>query len=82
MASNYVPTGYPRGRPRFGEARPPSPNSIKWQTWRRKKVAKDPKYKEVLAKRQSDWRFSNLNRSNEIGRQSYARKRLWREHFS
>ncbi len=71
-------TGYSRGRPRTGEIRPPSKNAISFTNFVKNKVARDPSYKAVLAKRQSDWRARNLERSNEISRAAYRRKRTAR----
>jgi hypothetical protein len=77
--NSYQKTGFRRGRPRFGEIRPPSTNAIKHSNWLSKRLKKDPKYKEVLAERQRDWRTKNLTRSNEISRQGVARRKQWIE---
>jgi hypothetical protein len=79
--NSYEKTGFPRGRPRFGEIRPLSVNAVKCSTWLERKLKKDPKYAKVLAKRQRDWRNKNLERAREISRQTWARRKQWSEFY-
>lgn len=79
MPSNYKPTGYPRGRPRKGEIRPPSPNAIYCANYRKARLAQEPDWKKHLAKLQADWRVANLERSRAQKRACYARKKAWEE---
>jgi len=76
---NYDSTGYPRGRPRLGELRPPSLNAIRHANWLDNRLKKDPEYKSVLAKRQADWKIRNLDRSREISRLTARRRKNWKE---
>ena len=44
----YPPTGYPRGRPKAGEIRPPSPNAIAQAKYKKARLARDPEFRETL----------------------------------
>jgi hypothetical protein len=70
----YKPTGFPRGRPRKGEFRPRSPRAESIMKWRKKN------YEYWLEKNreyQANWRSTNRERSKEISRNCYVRKKAW-----
>jgi hypothetical protein len=73
------PTGFPRGRPRADENRPVSINAVKCAEYRKKRLAQDPVFKETMTKYSLDWREKNRERSNEIARAVYQRKKLRKE---
>lgn len=77
MTTNYKKTGYPRGRPRKGEIRPPSPNAIACANYRARRLAVEPEWREVLNEYQSKWRASNLDRSRAQKRAANLRKKAW-----
>ena len=74
---SYQPTGYPRGRPRKGEIRPPSPNAINIAKYRKRRHERDPEWKAVLAAQQAEWKANNSERSKEISRNTKIRAKSW-----
>ena len=56
----YIPTGFPRGRPRKGEIRPLTPGGVAQAEWRRQQLAKDPVgYRQLLADYQRMWQLAH-----------------------
>jgi hypothetical protein len=72
--NTYQKTGYPRGRPRKGELRPVSKNAARCQLWRQEHL---DHWREKNREYQANWRAANLERSNEIARNTYHRKKAW-----
>lgn len=66
-------TGYPTGRPRKGEIRPPNKNAVYQKIYQHKRKNNDKNYKNQLAVYQYFWRLMNLERSREIKRDSALR---------
>lgn len=79
MASAYKPTGYPKGRPRKGEIRPPTPGGLKQRRFRESQVKKLGReaFNKLRADYQRRWRDDHLERAWEISRSSYLRRRAW-----
>ncbi len=74
--SNYVPTGYPRGRPRKGEIRPLS----KPAKWQRKWRAENPELARKKSRVESaKWRAENPERYAMHQRNYLLRKKGWEE---
>lgn len=48
LSSPYIPTGFPRGRPKVGEERPRSKGAIAQAKYRAERLARDPSYRETL----------------------------------
>lgn len=56
----YVPTGFPRGRPRKGEIRPPTPGGVQQAKWRERQLALNPEeYRAQQAMYQQLWHLAN-----------------------
>jgi hypothetical protein len=69
----YIPTGYPRGRPRIGEERPLSKGAL----WQRKYRAENrERYNEINRAYQARWRAANPERAYQIGKESKQRAKL------
>lgn len=77
--SNYKPTGFPRGRPRQGEIRPPSPAAQRHARYIQKRLATDPFFREQLNEYQRQWVKNNPMRAKEIAKATNLRKRKWKK---
>jgi hypothetical protein len=77
MTAAYKPTGFPRGRPRKGEIRPPTPGGIRAAAYRVKRLAEDPEYAEKLAEAQRKWYWNNHERVLKQKRDYLHRKNTW-----
>ncbi len=69
-------TGYTKGRPRIGEIRPLTMGGLHSAAQRAKQIKKDAgAFRMQQAIYQGLWRHANLERSNEISRNSGRRAR-------
>lgn len=73
--NNCLRTGYPRGRPRFGEVRPPSKNAMILAAWRERAGEAYRKYNREY---QRMWAANNPERTREIKKGALLRKKAWR----
>ena len=71
----HMKTGFPRGRPRKGEVRPPSPNAIRTAEYRKARLANDPEFRKTLNAYNKKWREENPERWKEIGREKNQRRK-------
>jgi hypothetical protein len=73
-----IKTGYPRGRPRQGELRPPSAGAIAIAKYRKDHLEEQREYNRI---KQAEWRANNRDRSNEISRNTAIRKKRIKEYI-
>ena len=74
---SHKKTGFPLGRPRKGEIRPPTPGGIYQAALRAKRKAEDPEYYVIQADYQRLWVLANHEARKKQSRAYYARKKLW-----
>lgn len=71
----YVPTGFPRGRPRKGELRPPTPGGV-WQAkYRAQQKANNPDWLVIQADYQRLWQLANPGKKAE-GQKKYKQREV------
>lgn len=77
---SYVPTGFPRGRPRKGELRPQTYGAKKQAEWRAKQKAANDLYLLEQALYQQFWRLENIEKRRAQARAYYYRRKSWAAH--
>ena len=78
MASSHKPTGFPRGRPRKDEIRPPTPGAI-YQAKLRAKRKKDKNWLAIQAMYQQFWHLANPGKAKEYRKKSKQREVHWEQ---
>jgi len=75
-------TGYPKGRPRNGEFRPDNAKAAYQREYMKNRRETDTEFREHLRQKQAKWRAANLERAQQLSRETYARQKAWERAYA